>query len=240
MIRRFFSIAEAERAFKTLRRLSYHDISRWALAGGFAVEIHCLRHGHCPSLRHLNDIDFVAPAFDCIPETLAPEFLFRHVHPFVPPGKIMLQLVDADTALRIDLFRAYEAIMARALWVDLPSGPIQLISPEDALAHAARLLLDLAGGKTVPSRHAKDYVRLKGLVQPSNVEAAWPDHRRPDDPMTFRQTSRLVQTLFTTRRNLLITTKYSKDATHICPSCVFSTPFALADAKLVLALLGYC
>jgi hypothetical protein len=52
------------------------------LVGGLAVEFHCLRGGHAPSIRHLNDIDFVAPAFDCIPETLAREFLFRHVHPF--------------------------------------------------------------------------------------------------------------------------------------------------------------
>jgi MacB-like periplasmic core domain len=32
----------------------------------------------------LSDIDFVAPAIECIPETLARDFLFRHVHPFDP------------------------------------------------------------------------------------------------------------------------------------------------------------
>src|SRR5438045_3595837 len=86
LIHQFLCIAEAERVFHTLRRLSHHDTSGWALAGGMAVEIHCLRAGRPASIRPLNDIDFVAPAFDYVPETLADEFLFRHVHPFDPPG----------------------------------------------------------------------------------------------------------------------------------------------------------
>jgi hypothetical protein len=107
---------------KTLQKLSQHDISGWALAGGSAVEIHCLRSGLPSSTRPLNDIDFVAAAFGSAPETLAQDFLFRHVHPLDPPGKTLLQLVDADTALRIDLFRAYGAIMRRTLSLQFPFG----------------------------------------------------------------------------------------------------------------------
>lgn len=236
----FLCTTEAERAFHTLRRLSHHHTSGWALAGGLAVEIHCLRGRRPSSVRNLNDIDFVAPAFDCVPETLAEEFLFRHVHPFDPPGKTILQLVDPDTALRIDLFRAYGAIMARTLSVNLLPGPIQLVSPEDVLAHAARLLLDLDAGTTVPAKHANDYLRLADLVEPSSVEAAWQDHRKSGHPWTFRQTNALVQELIATHRNLLIIPEYSKDTNPICPRCVSTTPFQLADPKLVLSLLGYC
>lgn len=96
-MQRFLSIEDSTRALNTLRKPSLHEISRWALAGGLAVEFHCLRAGHAQPIRHLNDIDFTAPAFDCIPETLARDFLFRHVHPFVPPGKTMMQLIDANT-----------------------------------------------------------------------------------------------------------------------------------------------
>ncbi len=111
----FLRDPEAKRALKTVQKLSRHDISGWALAGGLAVEIHCLRIGLSYSTRPRDDIDFVAGAFDCAPETLAKDFLFRHVHPLDPPGKTILQLVDAETALRIDLFRAYGAIMGRTL-----------------------------------------------------------------------------------------------------------------------------
>src|SRR3569833_2244366 len=54
----------AKRASKTLQRLSQHDISGWALAGGLAMEILCLLDGLSPSNRLLNDIDFVAAGFN--------------------------------------------------------------------------------------------------------------------------------------------------------------------------------
>jgi hypothetical protein len=240
MIHHFLCAADAERALTTLRKLAGHDLSRWALVGGLAVEIHCLRGELPPSIRRLNDLDFIAAAFDCIPETLAHDFLFRHVHPLDPPGKTMLQLVDADTSIRIDLFRAYGGIMSRTLSPDLPYGLTQLISLEDAVARAARLVLDLAEGVPVPSKHADDYLRLTELVQHSDVEEAWGDHRRPKHPTTFRETNTLLRNLISTRGNLLITSEYSINSAEVCPRCVPTGPFQLADANVVLSLLGYC
>jgi hypothetical protein len=188
----------------------------------------------------LNDIDFVAPAFECIPETLARDFLFRHVHPFDPPGKTMMQLVDADTSLRVDVFRADGGIMSRAILVEFPSGPLRVISVEDVVAHDARLLLDLAACVPVPAKHADDYLRLAELVKSSNMETAWQGHRKPTHPMTFGEANTLVNRLITTRRDLLITPDYSKDAAEICRRCVPTPLFQLADPKVVLSLLGYC
>jgi hypothetical protein len=240
VIKQVLSTGDSERAFNTLRKLALHEVSRWVLVGGLAVEFHCLRGGHTPSIRHLNDLDFVAPAFDCIPETLAREFLFRHIHPFDPPGKTMMQFVDADTSLRVDLFRAYGGIMSRTISVDLPSGPLRVISVEDAIARAARLLLDLEASVPVPAKHAGDYVRLAELVKTSSVETAWQDHRKPTHPATFWETNALINRLVATRCNLLISPEYSKNAAEICPRCVQTTPFQLADPNVVLSLLGYC
>src|ERR1051326_3381878 len=106
MLNRFLSRADADRAIHTLAKLARHDISRWALTGGMATEIHRLRSGCEPATRVLNDIDFIAGSFDCIPESLADDFLFRHIHPADPPNKTMLQAIDPDSALRVDIFRA--------------------------------------------------------------------------------------------------------------------------------------
>jgi hypothetical protein len=239
-MQRFLSIGDSTRAFNTLRKLALHDVSRWVLVGGLAVEFHCLRVGHSHAIRHLNDIDFVAPAFECIPETLARDFLFRHVHPFDPPGKTMMQLVDADTSLRVDVFRADGGIMSRAISVDGPSGPLRVISVEDVVAYEARLLLDLDASVPVPAKHADDYLRLAELVKSSNMETAWQDHRKPTHPMTFGETNTLLKGLIATRRNLLISLEYSKDTAEICPRCVRTSPFQLADPNVVLSLLGYC
>jgi hypothetical protein len=240
MTDRFLCAGEAKRAWRTLQTLSHHDISRWAVAGGFAVEFHFVCSGLSTSARPLNDLDFVARTFDCIPETLAREFLCRHVHPLDPPGKTILQLVDAETALRVDLFRACGAIMTRVLSVEFPFGCLQLISREDVLARVVRLLLDLRGGVPVPEKHANDYLRLDKLIRPSDVEVAWQDHRKPDHPVTFHEANTLVRGLITTHRDLLITPHYSNDVTQICSRCVPTAAFPLADPHLVFSLLGYC
>lgn len=239
-MQRFLSIGDLTRAFDTFRKLALHEVPRWVLVGGLAVEFHCLRSGHTHQVRHLSDIDFIAPAFEAIPETLARDFLFRHIHPFDPPGKTMMQLIDADTSLRIDVFRAEEGIMTRAISVEGPSGPLRVISVEDALAHEARLLLDLEANLPVPAKHAGDYLRLAELVKSSNMEAAWQDHRKPTHPVTFAETNTLVRCLIATRRDLLISPDYSKDADEVCHRCVPTPPFRLADPNVVLSLLGYC
>jgi hypothetical protein len=240
MTDRFFCDVEAKRVLKTLQKLSRHDISGWALAGGLALEIHNLRAGQHSPTRSLNDIDFVAAAFDCVPETLAGDFLFRHVHPLDPPGKTILQLIDAETALRIDLFRAYGRIMGRTLSLEFPFGPIQLISAEDVRARTARLLLDLGAGVPVAAKHANDYLRLAKLTQTSDLEVAWQDHRKPSHPVMFRAADSLVRDLIETQSSLLVTPEYSNNATQICTRCVPTHTFPLADTHLVISLLGYC
>lgn len=236
----FLSLSEVQRALITLRKLSQHEISAWALAGGFAVEIHCVRGALPAAERPLNDFDFVTPAFGCIPETLARDFLMRHVHPFDPPGKTILQLVDAESAVRVDVFRAYGAIMSRTLPLQFLFRSIQLISREDVLARTARLLLDLRAGIPVPAKHAHDFLRLVNLIEPSQAEVAWQDHRRPDHPVTFREADTMVRDLITTRRHFLISPKYSKNATQSCSRCAATAAFPLADPHLILSLLGYC
>ena len=229
-----------DRAWKTLQRLGRHDISRWALAGGLAVELHCSRDDGPPSTRPLNDIDFVTASFDGIPATLGADFVFRHVHPLDPPGKTILQLVDADAVLRVDVFRAYGATMSRTRPLDFPFGPMRIISREDVLARTARLLLDLRSGVPVAAKHAKDYPRLEKLMAVSDVEAAWQDHRRPGHPATFREANALVQDLIAAHPDLLIIPDYSKDAAQVCSRCMATAEFPLADSHLVQSLLGYC
>jgi hypothetical protein len=130
--------------------------------------------------------------------------------------------------------------MTRTRPLRLPFGPVQLISGEDVVARAARLLLDLRGGVPVAAKHANDYLRFEKLMQISDLELAWQDHRRPGHPVMFREANTLVRGLIASHHNLLITPDYSKDAAQICSRCVPTTTFPLADSLLLLSLLGYC
>ena len=237
---KFLSAADAERAWRTLGKLARHDIRNWALTGGFAFEIHNLRLSLGRSVRALNDLDFITDSFVWIPETLSQDFLFRHIHPSAPPGKTMLQAIDRESTLRVDVFRAYGDTMKRNVRVDLAFGPMQVVSLEDLVARAARLLLDLAEGTPVVSKHASDYLRFLESVGSERIESAWQDHRKPTHPATFRETQGVLQDLILTRASLLIAPNYSQDPSQVCPRCAPTRSFQLADPNVVLSLLDYC
>src|SRR5215469_16862051 len=115
MFENFLDPPDAAQAANLLRKLQKHDVSRWALTGSFAIELHILRSGRRARLRPLRDIDYLVSSFDCLPETLSRNFLCRHVRPDDPPAKILLQAVDAELGVRVDVFRAYGLEMNRLL-----------------------------------------------------------------------------------------------------------------------------
>lgn len=120
----FLDAADSVRAARTLQMLSTHDISQWALTGGAAIELHVQRRGGPSLTRPVHDIDFVAASFAAIPHSLGSALLFRHVHPYDPPAKTILQGVDPETEVRVDVFRACGSELER-LWL-AEVGPVSL------------------------------------------------------------------------------------------------------------------
>jgi hypothetical protein len=192
MLQHFLSIADSDRIAAVLRRLTRHNVDTWALTGGLALGIHSVTRG-VPTERALNDLDFVCARFEDIPETLAAEFLFRHVHPHETPGRTMMQLVDVGSRIRIDVFLSAGATLSRAHRVELREGRFLVIAIEDLIARTARLLLDLTHGVMAPAKHADDFPLLSEILKPDDVQEAWADHRRPGQPAKFAEVSELVQ-----------------------------------------------
>ncbi|HLH09523.1 MAG TPA: hypothetical protein VKW78_19955 [Terriglobales bacterium] len=240
MLDRFLLSTDAERASNTLLKLARHDISAWAITGGLAVEIHLLQLGHQCSVRALNDIDFLVDSFCCVPQGMAPKFLFRHIHPEDPPGKVVAQFVDAGTATRVDVFRCDRAVMARTFPLNLGPISLRIVSLEDLVARHARILLGMAEGKAIPNKHATDFLRLRSLVNDEVLESVWQSHRNANHPSRFTDTVSLLEILIDGHPEQLITQKYSTDVDDSCSRCRMMFPFQLADPKLILSLLGYC
>jgi hypothetical protein len=238
MLERFLSSNDQDRAQRVIQKLARHDPRSWVLTGGLAVEIHHVRRGAEPVRRPLNDIDFLAPSFDCLPEDLHKTFLFRHVHPFDPPGKTMLQAIDVDEAVRIDVFNDGGVASGRADTLSLSGWETQIVSVEDLLARMARMTLNLAHGETVPPKHARDFFRLSKLADLERMEKVWPYHRRENHPASFREAHDLLRGLIPYRQKLLITPAYST-AFEICERCIPTPYFQLADPKRLFSILGY-
>jgi hypothetical protein len=240
MLQHFLSTAESTRADAVLRRLIQHKISGWALTGGLAVGLRSAAASMQPSRRSLNDLDFVIERFEEIPETLANDFLFRHVHPCEQSGGTMMQLVDVDAQLRIDVFRAVGGTFKRARQMMLPVGEFTVVALEDLTARAARLSLDLANGIAVPSKHAADFLILSTVLGPRDAQSAWCDHRKPDQPESFGEARKVLTELIPSHRHLLINPEYSKDVHARCERCMATAAFPLPDARAILSVLGYC
>lgn len=235
-----YAPADAFRLARTLRLLAMHDISRWALTGGTAIEFHLQQMGAVSCFRLLHDVDFIAEKFSSLPETLGKGLLLRHVHPHDAPGKTMLQAVSTQTSVRIDVFRAYGNEMSRTHRIRIFGVDLQVVAFEDLVARHARLCCALLRGERLAPKFADDFVRLAAAIKPERIEPIWPEHRKLDDPTTFVETLALLKRVITTRKDLLVQPVYSTDVNEVCNRCEGTQAFALADASQVLAILGYC
>jgi len=240
----FLTPADAQREACVLEKLARHGLRDFAVTGGLAVEAHMAGHlvedGQSPRVRSLNDVDLVVESFGAIPPALANGFLFRHIHPHVPEGKTLVQLVDPGEALRIDIFRACGATLARSESMDFPAGPLTVVALEDLAAREASLVMDLVSGSPVPRKHAEDFQRIVNAVDPSRIEAVWADHRKKRDPATFHEAAALIAELMQSRPDLLVVPDYSRDADAACPKCQETEAFRLAPPQAILSILGLC
>jgi hypothetical protein len=236
----FLNSTDCARVTRTLRKLAAHDISRWALSGGLAIEFHILSRGGMSRPRPLHNIDFVTASFDCIPETLGDRLLLRHVHPYDPPAKNMLQGVDQETEVRMDVFRAYGSEMKRVLPIEIATLAFQVVSLEDMVARHARLNWDLMEGKPIAPKYAQDFLRLLEFVTTEEVESIWQEHRKPPSPESFSETVRQLRRVIASRSDLLIPPTYSTNVDEVCHRCEGTGAFPLADARQVFSILGYC
>lgn len=235
-----YELGDASRLSRTLQLLLGHDISRWALTGGTAIELHLRNLGAPSDPRPFHDVDFIAQGFDCLPATLGLVLLSRHVHPHDPPGKTMLQAVDPITSVRIDVFRAYGDEMERVTDIRLGDCRLKIVSLEDLVCRHARLCCDLLRDQPLAPKFARDFLRMAEFTQSSNIDNVWHDHRRSEDPVSFAEATALLRGVIATRGDLLTPAVYSTDFMDVCPRCESTAGFRLADMSEVFAHLGYC
>jgi hypothetical protein len=236
----FYSPEDARRVRRVLRKLAEHQMDRWALTGGLAIEVHLVSAGSEPSIRQLNDIDFIAPWFEAIAPSLGRELLFRHVHPSDPPGKTLLQAIDPETKVRIDVFHAYGSEMERAVPVEIEGLALRMVSLPDLVARHTRLNWDLIEGQALAPKYARDLLRLLESSSGSEVGKVWPEHRKSKMPESFEAACERVREAIRKRPDLLVHPAYSTKVGEICDRCKVVNDFPLADAGHILSILGYC
>jgi len=241
ILAKFLDRDDARRAAEVMGRLWAHGLRACALTGSLGLEAQIISNGRTPRRRRLNDLDFVVEEFDAIPSALADEFLVHHVHPEAPRGKLLLQLVDRDRALRIDLFRAFGATMSRARTLPGPLAPLRrVVSIEDLAArYTSHVYAHLLENHPVERKHAQAFLRLARFDTFKSIDRndAWHDHRQGLNE-SFVEACRTAEHLLGLRPDLLFQQKYS-GVVLPCDRCVNHGPFRRADPALIVDSLGY-
>lgn len=240
MFEHFLAEADVRRVGACLAMLRRCEVTGWALTGSVAIDLRLIEKGNQVRRRALNDLDFATPSFDTVPNTLGTVFLFRHLHPFDPPNKVIAQFVSSELALRVDVFRTHPEVMNRARSVQTEFGAIHTLSLADLIARAARLALPLADRQPVLSKHARDFLRLAKVANFEDVEHAWPEHRRMGDPESFQETATLLQQVVSQSSDLLVSPTYSQKVSGLCSRCAPVDGLELANPEAILSILGYC
>jgi hypothetical protein len=161
---------DARRATKTAAAILAHGV-RGALTGGLAIAAQLRVHGRPVERQELNDIDLVVEGLGAVPESMAASFLLHHVHPDAVEGKILLQLIDETTAVRVDLFRTVGNTLTRASALNEQAGALPVLSVEDLVARTTALVCgSLKRGATIDRKHAPAFIRLLGLGR----QGSWP------------------------------------------------------------------
>lgn len=226
---------ETARLGRAFRRLLAHNPEDIALTGSLAMAAQLGR----VTDRTFGDIDLVVASVDGLPRSIADEFICPHVHPAAPPGRLMLQLVHSEDAVRIDIFKAQGSVLSRARMHAFGRRSVPVLALEDIAARTAALLLKLGRGGTIAAKHATDFPILAGSVRSDIAEIAWQDHRAASDPETFEEAALLARRHVAERRHLLVEPSFAKDPAVRCESCGPLAHFKPARRDRVLAILGY-
>jgi hypothetical protein len=236
----FLNAVDSARVARTFLNLARHNISRWALTGGVAIELHILRLGGKPLIRRLNDLDFLAASFDSIPETIGSELLLRHVHPHILPARSCCWasirkrecawMCFAPTVWRWSAHPRLRSPRLPSEWYRFR------IWSRDTLA----LNWDLVEGRPVDSKYARDFLRLIELVKADEVEQIRQEHRKSQSPESFAETALQLRRTIVSRSDPLIPPTYSTYAEEGCPRCRGAGAFPLCDPRQILSILGYC
>jgi hypothetical protein len=228
---------DAQSASRVVATVLAHGL-RCALTGGLAIAAHLQINRQPVERKRLNDIDLVVETFDDIPESLASSFLLHHVHPDAVDGKILVQLVDEATAVRVDVFRALGNTLHRATPLDGDTGSLDVVSVEDLVARTTSLVCGrLRRGRSIDAKHVTAFTELRGLGRPEQLAMAWADHRQ-EVPGTLEEGDGEAIRLLSTRPELVVNEHYSTDVV-MCGRCRERGPFRPSPAEKIVRILGY-
>ncbi|MCW6512073.1 hypothetical protein [Lichenifustis flavocetrariae] len=225
------SSSDAARVQATLDMMQGNGLRDFAITGGVAVAAHLASISHMP--RPLNDLDLIVAGAGALPSCLAAGLLVSHVHLDAKPGRMLLQLVEPETRLRVDIFGAIGGQLRRSRPLESLRDGLYVVSPADLVARLKGLLLDLGLDEVVPAKHARDHAALLAHGAVDGIEVAWAEHRRARHPAAFGEACRQAQALTREKAHFLAASGFKPCVP--CERCREAQGFRVAAGERIVA-----
>lgn len=224
------------RVSAVLRQLGSCGVT-FAITGGLALRLRLSEAGiHVPR-RELKDLDVVVKTWSALPTQLADVFLINHAHPAAPEGKLLLQLVSEEHALRVDVFRQYGHTLERAAFASRGRDYL-ILSVEDLRARiTAHVCRSLGRGLALDIKFKEALQLLATVGDPHRLKAAWMDHCEGESG-TLPQANAIAHELIRTNPALIVVEEYGT-GTEPCPKCEPQEAFPLAASQYIASILGF-
>jgi hypothetical protein len=236
----FSSEEDRCRCLGSLAKLARHLSGNLVLTGGLAIGWLARQHHRAPEPRPFNDLDLVVETLANLPQTLTDDFLVAHFHPTRGPGKILLQLVDAEHTVRVDLFTPVSASLRNRTQVAEIAGiACRVVAAEDLAARLLSILYDVLADKYVEPKYYKHFILLSEFIDLNKAREIWSDYRKADQPQSFDKAIEAVHHKLASHPALLRKDSYDQNFETTCPWCIHNQRFPVSSRKQIFEVLGY-
>ncbi len=210
------------------------------LTGSTALKCHLLDYGIRQKKVALTDLDILVANASCLPESLNQDFLVAHFHPLSQPGRMLLQLVEKTSALRVDVFTPFSTTLdTRLVDVTLGDRLCKLVSVEDLAARLLAVIGAVLQHEPIDPKYVESFKMLKPLANTSTIDAIWKDYRKAHLAQAFEEATTLIQHYLESHPELLKKPVYNQDIHQSCSSCQVSQRFPLASRAKIYDMIGF-
>ncbi len=235
------SFADRERLATTLWRLTQIATGPLLVVGSIALRIHLHRRDYPALDRSLNDLDLAVSDLDSLPVVEGKVFLVSHYHPksaLSSSGRMLLQLVDEETRLRIDIFQTLAGAIDRASSLG-DSSSLCVVSVEDILVRTLLVLQAQAASGMATTKYVETIQRLSDIVNMERANQLWATARNADQPASIHAAIAYADGLLRARPSSDRVVEYGRLDDPPCDLCERTDRYPLADKQRIFDTLGY-
>jgi hypothetical protein len=170
----------------------------------------------------LKDIDLVAAnGIADLRPGITEDFDVLHFHPYREKGKILIQLWDRETSIRIDIFTPCEpSVMTRVTRASSGRTEVGIISAEDLAARLLAISASLIEGRPTDPKYIRNLLRLVGVTDRPLAGKLWPHYTRRGLPCEFETAFAMVTAAAVSHSELLRPDIYLDQPDEFCEHCI--------------------